>query len=349
MTLLLGPPGCGKTTLLSALSDNLSHSLKVSGEASYSGYRLDEFDDLHIAEMTVRKLLISLHVVSVQDIELSIPGVLKIKANYNPTTWMLEVSSKAIETQLGVDFAQIYRDSTWENKQLLKQLSSPSVQRISIFLPVCIKMVGSSSTHASGNGTDGILFWQQGNNMPKQNPSYPFYVLCLRCMVYCFGSKERKCSQYKKNQQDRFNIVGALFISALLFGQRVLYRERFAGMYSPWPYSFAQILTLHVVVEVPYLFIRAIIYSMRCNLLYFNYLGMLVVALSPNVQVAYILTSSSYSMLNLFFGFNIPKPWWIRVYYLFPTSWAINGMLTSRREDIDEEILAFSESSYPPS
>ncbi|KAK9179094.1 hypothetical protein WN943_028291 [Citrus x changshan-huyou] len=84
----------------------------------------------------------------------SIPGVLKIKANYNPTTWMLEVSSKAIETQLGVDFAQIYRDSTWENKQLLKQLSSPSVQRISIFLPVCIKMVGSSSTHASGNGTD---------------------------------------------------------------------------------------------------------------------------------------------------------------------------------------------------
>ncbi|KAK9179093.1 hypothetical protein WN943_028290 [Citrus x changshan-huyou] len=43
MTLLLGPPGCGKTTLLSALSDNLSHSLKVSGEASYSGYRLDEF------------------------------------------------------------------------------------------------------------------------------------------------------------------------------------------------------------------------------------------------------------------------------------------------------------------
>ncbi|ESR32497.1 hypothetical protein CICLE_v10006430mg [Citrus x clementina] len=339
MTLLLGPPGCGKTTLLSALSDNLSHSLKVSGEASYSGYILDEFDDLHIAEMTVRKLLISLHVVSVQDIELSIPGVLKIKANYNPTTWMLEVSSKARETQLGVDFVQIYRDSTWENKQLLKQLSSPSVQRISIFLPVCIKMVGSSSTHASGNGTDGILFWQQRKNMPKQYAKTKSFLSFLCAMS----------PLYEKNQQDRFNIVGALFISALLFGQRVLYRERFAGMYSPWPYSFAQILTLHVVVEVPYLFIRAIIYSMRCNLLYFNYLGMLVVALSPNVQVAYILTSSSYSMLNLFFGFNIPKPWWIRVYYFFPTSWAINGMLTSRREDIDEEILAFSESSYPPS
>lgn len=29
MTLLLGPPGCGKTTFLKALSGNLSASLKV--------------------------------------------------------------------------------------------------------------------------------------------------------------------------------------------------------------------------------------------------------------------------------------------------------------------------------
>lgn len=183
----------------------------------------------------------------------------------------------------------------------------------------------------------------------------------------------------RKNQQDLFNIVSALFTAALLFGvnncssvlplvateQRVLYRERFAGMYSPWAYSIAQ-----VVVEVPYLFIQAIIYvmitypmigyywstykifwsfySMFCNLLYFNYLGMLVVALSPNVHVAYILTSSSYSMLNLFSVFNIPKPripkWWIWAYHLCPMSWAINGMLTSQYGDIDEEISAFGES-----
>ncbi|KAK1592458.1 hypothetical protein Q3G72_025245 [Acer saccharum] len=68
MTLLLGPPGCGKTTFLSALSGNLSHSLKVSGEVSYNGYRIEEFVpqktsayisqyDLHIPEMTVRETL----------------------------------------------------------------------------------------------------------------------------------------------------------------------------------------------------------------------------------------------------------------------------------------------------
>nr|AEO22188.1 ABCG subfamily transporter protein [Solanum tuberosum] len=66
MTLLLGPPGCGKTTLLKALSGNLDNSLKVSGEISYNGYKLEEFvpqktsayisqNDLHIPEMTVRE------------------------------------------------------------------------------------------------------------------------------------------------------------------------------------------------------------------------------------------------------------------------------------------------------
>ncbi|KAJ0014148.1 hypothetical protein Pint_21124 [Pistacia integerrima] len=43
ITLLLGPPGCGKTTLLKALAGNLHKSLKVTGEISYNGYTLDEF------------------------------------------------------------------------------------------------------------------------------------------------------------------------------------------------------------------------------------------------------------------------------------------------------------------
>lgn len=41
----------------------------------------------------------------------SVPGVIKIKDGFNPATWMLEVSSSAIENQLGVDFAEIYSTS----------------------------------------------------------------------------------------------------------------------------------------------------------------------------------------------------------------------------------------------
>ncbi|XP_021910754.1 ABC transporter G family member 43-like [Carica papaya] len=42
----------------------------------------------------------------------SITGVPKIKNNYNPATWMLEVTSASSEAKLGQDFAQIYLDSS---------------------------------------------------------------------------------------------------------------------------------------------------------------------------------------------------------------------------------------------
>jgi hypothetical protein len=40
-----------------------------------------------------------------------IPGVQKIKDGYNPATWMLEISSTAVETQLHIDFAEVYANS----------------------------------------------------------------------------------------------------------------------------------------------------------------------------------------------------------------------------------------------
>ncbi|KAI3671593.1 hypothetical protein L1987_87332 [Smallanthus sonchifolius] len=66
MTLLLGPPSSGKTTLLLALAGKLDSSLKVEGEISYNGYKLNEFEprktsayisqyDVHVGEMTVKE------------------------------------------------------------------------------------------------------------------------------------------------------------------------------------------------------------------------------------------------------------------------------------------------------
>ncbi|XP_037406461.1 ABC transporter G family member 32-like [Triticum dicoccoides] len=68
MTLLLGPPRSGKTTLLLALAGKLDKELKVSGKVSYNGYEMNEFvpertaayisqHDLHTGEMTVRETL----------------------------------------------------------------------------------------------------------------------------------------------------------------------------------------------------------------------------------------------------------------------------------------------------
>ncbi|XP_042517441.1 pleiotropic drug resistance protein 1-like isoform X2 [Macadamia integrifolia] len=68
LTLLLGPPSSGKTTLLLALAGKLDKELEVSGRITYNGHEMKEFvpqrtaayisqRDLHIGEMTVRETL----------------------------------------------------------------------------------------------------------------------------------------------------------------------------------------------------------------------------------------------------------------------------------------------------
>ncbi|CAN4128179.1 unnamed protein product [Withania somnifera] len=68
MTLLLGPPSSGKTTLLLGLAGKLDKDLKVFRGVTYNGHGMDEFvpqrtsayisqNDLHIGEMTVRETL----------------------------------------------------------------------------------------------------------------------------------------------------------------------------------------------------------------------------------------------------------------------------------------------------
>ncbi|KAK1376049.1 hypothetical protein POM88_032242 [Heracleum sosnowskyi] len=68
MTLLLGPPSSGKTTLMLALAGKLDPTLKTSGNVTYNGHSMQEFVpqrtaayisqyDLHIGEMTVKETL----------------------------------------------------------------------------------------------------------------------------------------------------------------------------------------------------------------------------------------------------------------------------------------------------
>ncbi|KAL5782773.1 hypothetical protein ACOSP7_007802 [Xanthoceras sorbifolium] len=56
-----------------------------------------------------------------------ISGVPKIKANYNPATWMLEVTFASMEAELELDFANIYKESPLyqDTVGLVRQLSEP--------------------------------------------------------------------------------------------------------------------------------------------------------------------------------------------------------------------------------
>ncbi|XP_038715453.1 pleiotropic drug resistance protein 3-like [Tripterygium wilfordii] len=182
----------------------------------------------------------------------------------------------------------------------------------------------------------------------------------------------------RKENQNLFDIFGSMYAAVLFLGiincmliipyvaieRTVSYRERFAGTYPFWAYSLAQ-----EAIEIPFSLIRAVafvlltypmigysvsaykvfwcFYAIFSSFLYYNYLGMLLVALTRNYVVAQTLSSTFYAFFNLFSGYLIPQPqipkWWIWLYYLFPTSWTLNGLLTSQYGDIEKDITVFGE------
>ncbi|XP_059652208.1 pleiotropic drug resistance protein 3-like [Cornus florida] len=302
-----------------------------------------------------------------------ISGVPKIRNNYNPATWMLEVTSASAEAELRVDFAQIYKNSALyeNNKDLVKRLSDPPPGLKELHFPTRFPQ--------NGWGQFKSCLWKQHWSYwrsPSYNLMRSMHTLIASLLFgVLFWDKGKKIN----NQQSLFNTFGSMFTAVIFLGinnsssvlpyvtteRSVVYRERFAGMYASWAYALAQ-----VTIEIPYLFAQALsfviitypmigyhwsaykvfwyFYTMLCTLMCFTYLGMLLVAMTPNFPVAAILQSTFYTMFNLFAGFLIPHPqipkWWIWLYYLCPTSWSLNGLLNSQYGDIDKEIMVFGES-----
>ncbi|MFS7986555.1 putative ABC-type D-allose transporter [Helianthus anomalus] len=120
-----------------------------------------------------------------------ISGVPKIRDNYNPATWMLEVTSSSMEAELEVDFAQIYSTSTLNqsNKDLVNTLSKPPPGSKDLYFPTRFPQNSWSQFKAClwkqrlsywrspsynlmrslhvlfASFMFGLLFWGQGRNM----------------------------------------------------------------------------------------------------------------------------------------------------------------------------------------
>ncbi|XP_024532572.1 ABC transporter G family member 29 [Selaginella moellendorffii] len=298
----------------------------------------------------------------------AIPGVPKIPHRYNPATWMLEVTSLPSEQRLGVDFADIYIKSELyqRNKSLVKELSSPKPEAADLYFPT--KYTQS-------------LFGQLKSCLWKQYWTYwrsPDYN-CVRLIftliaALLYGSIFWKRGEKTGAQGDLFTVMGAMYGAVIVLGvqncstvqpvvsteRTVFYRERAAGMYSALPYAMAQVL-----IEIPYLAVQSliycpIIYSMMSfewspakffwylfftffTFMYFTYYGLMSVSMTPNHQVAAILSSAFYSLFNLFAGFLIPYPkipkWWTWYYWICPVAWTVNGLFTSQYGDVTKDLL----------
>ncbi|KAJ7951846.1 Pleiotropic drug resistance ABC transporter [Quillaja saponaria] len=296
-----------------------------------------------------------------------IDGVSKIRDGYNPATWMLEVTTSAQEMVLGVDFAQVYKNSELfrRNKALIEELSTPPS--------------GSNDLHFSTQYSQSFCIqckaclWKQRISYWR-NPKYTAVrFLFTTVIALMFGSMFWNLGSKRTSQQNLFNSMGSMYSSVLFLGiqnaggvqpvvaveRTVFYRERAAGMYSALPYAFSQ-----VIVELPYVLIQTLVYGvivysmmgyewtaakffwyiffMYFTFLYFTFYGMMSVAVTPNYHIASITASAFYGLWNLFSGFLIPKTripvWWRWYYWLCPVAWTLYGLVVSQFGDVKDKL-----------
>ncbi|WCJ40424.1 ABC transporter G family member 36 [Euphorbia peplus] len=293
----------------------------------------------------------------------SIEGVSKIPDGYNPATWMLEVSSSAQELALGVDFANVYRNSDLyrRNKVLIQELSKPAPGTKDLYFPTEF----SQPFLVQCTACLWKQYWSYWRNPPYTAVRFwftTFIALMFGTIFWDIGSKA-------DGVQDIGNAMGSMYAAVLFLGvqnaqsvqpvvsveRTVFYRERAAGMYSAMPYAYAQAL-----IEVPYVFVQAAVYSvityamigfewtapkflwylffLYFTLMYFTYYGMMAVAVTPNHHIAAIVSSAFYSIWNLFAGFIITRPqmpvWWRWYYWGCPIAWTLYGLVASQFGDV---------------
>ncbi|KAL2897787.1 ABC transporter G family member 37 [Bienertia sinuspersici] len=297
----------------------------------------------------------------------AINGVQKIKEAYNPATWMLEVTSVSQEVALGVDFAQIYKNSDLyrRSKALITELSVPDPRSKDLYFP---------TEYSQSSFVQFIAcLWKQHCSYWRNTMYTAMRLLFAAFVGVMFGSIFWKIGESRDTQQNLLNAMGSMYTAVLFLGiqnssgvqpvvfveRTVFYREKAAGMYSALPYAFAQ-----VIIELPYTFCQTLFYGvivyammgfewtaakffwylfyMFFTLLYFTYYGMMCVGLTPNASVSAIISSAFYGVWNVFSGFLIPRPrmpvWWRWYYWACPIAWSLYGMLVSQFGDYTNEL-----------
>ncbi|XP_010254261.1 PREDICTED: pleiotropic drug resistance protein 1-like isoform X1 [Nelumbo nucifera] len=296
-----------------------------------------------------------------------IQGVGKINDGYNPATWMLEVTSRAQETVLGVNFTDVYKSSELyrRNKALINELNTPAPGSSDLYFPTRYSQSFFTQCMA--------CLWKQHYSYWRNPPYTAVRLLFTTFTALMFGTIFWDLGSRRSKQQDLFNAMGSMYAAVLFLGiqnassvqpvvaieRTVFYRERAAGMYSALPYAFGQ-----VMIEVPYIFLQTLIYGvivysmigfewtvakffwhlffMYMTLLYFTCYGMMTVAVTPNHNIAAIIATAFYAIWNLFSGFIVPRPripiWWRWYYWVCPVSWTLYGLVASQFGDVEEKL-----------
>uniref|UniRef100_A0A0E0QPY6 ABC transporter domain-containing protein n=1 Tax=Oryza rufipogon TaxID=4529 RepID=A0A0E0QPY6_ORYRU len=291
----------------------------------------------------------------------------EIKDGYNPSTWMLEVTSTTQEQRTCVDFSQIYKNFELyrRNKNLIKELSAPPDGSSDLSFPTQYSQLFLTQWLA--------CLWKQHLSYWRNPPCIVVRYLFTIAVALLFGTMFWGIGKKRQNQQTLFSIMGAMYSACMAMGvqnsssvqpaifveRTVFYRERASHMYSALSYALGQ-----VAIEFPYIFLQTIIYCvlvyamvgyewtcakflwylffMFFTLSYFTFYGMMVAVLTPNNAMSAIVSMAFYNIWNLSSRFLIPwiriLVWWRWYYWMCPVAWTLNGLLTSQFGDVNDKF-----------
>ncbi|CAI0410718.1 unnamed protein product [Linum tenue] len=300
----------------------------------------------------------------------------KIQEGTNPATWMLDISSTAVESQLNVDFAKLYYLSKLykKNQELIKELSTPTPGSKDLYFP---------TQYAQDFLTQYRACFMKLHRSYWQNPSYNVTRFFLTTVFgVLFGIIFWNKGQQTATQQDVFNLLGATYSAIMFLGgstcsavmpivsieRTILYRERAAGMYSEVAFAIAQVSIEAVYVAVQTFFYCTILFFMigfpwhlgnflwyyffmSMSFLYFTLYGMMLLALTPGYQIATIAMSFFLATWNLFSGFLILRTeipiWWRWYYWASPMAWTIYGLFASQLGNVESLVEVAGHGSMP--
>ncbi|KAL5975633.1 hypothetical protein ACLOJK_019958 [Asimina triloba] len=248
----------------------------------------------------------------------SIDGVPKMKAGYNPATWMLEVTSPAQESQLGANFAELYRKSPLfqYSLNLLTVLQNPVFDAAGDIINStgCCRGRQQDLSNAMGSKYAAVIFMGITN------------ATAVQPVVSTSVIRTRQDRPVRPVQPGTGLIdPGPYNTSKASIKRLISYRERAATMYSALPFALAQHDDKRNYTQS----------EQRphccCTILY---------AVEPLLRIHNLsqepIKSESITLLT---PLNQSLPgWWRWYYWANPISWSLYGLLTSQYGDMDKPI-----------
>jgi ABC-type multidrug transport system ATPase subunit/ABC-type multidrug transport system permease subunit len=297
-----------------------------------------------------------------------------IQPGENPATWMLTTIGAGNAGGEKFDYAGAYRSSSLRTKtlEMIDAIVEAQTEDSLITFP---------SKFAASLSMQMLTVLKRTWKIYWRSPSYNRTRILTSAILSLLIGSVYLSNRVPSNEADMNSRVTTIYISFLMMGtlgmntvlpffeleRNMYYRHKSALMYDTPAISSA-----YTLAELPFLIGTCFLYTtifyfmigfapeatkfflyylfMFLAMALFTYLGQMLVALSPNAQIAQGFGGLIASCTGLFTGvlirpYNMPT-FWIFMYWLFPGHYILEGLLVTQFNNDDTPIVATPGTSF---